>query len=316
MNLILAQVQGFLQAAMDGKVEIDPKLIDEFADNVKAAVTRRFSEPNKHEFTLRASNVGRPTCQLQMEAAGATGDDPAYSDIMRNMFGDIIEQLAILVMRAARVDIRSTQGPIRINIGGIDLKGTYDIDIGGKIYDIKSCSKYAFNHKFGPRGGFMAIKNSDDFGYVAQGYLYAEAEKKPFGGWIAVNKETGEWAVTEAPDDGGPYRHEALDKADAAIRTITTKQPFKRCFEDEQELFRGKPTGNTVLGTTCSFCQYKTKCWPGVQLRPQALSKAMSPKLVWYTKYVETDKMQKGDLGGEDSTKPEGEGPQTTATST
>lgn len=309
MNLVLAQVQGFLQAALEGKAQVDPKLIDEFAENVKAAVTRRFSEPNKGEFTLRASNVGRPTCQLQMEASGAKGEPQVYSDVMRNMFGDIIEQLAILVMRSAKVDVRSVQGPVSLNIGDINLKGTYDIDIGGKIYDIKSCSKYAFTHKFGPRGGFMAIKNDDHFGYVGQGYLYAEAEKKPFGGWIAINKETGEWAVTEAPDEDGPYKKEAIQKADAAIRTIKSKAEFKRCFDDEQEIFNKKPTGNSILGSTCSWCPYKLACWPGAQLRPQAKSKAQNPKLVWYTKYVEDaepDKMQEGDLGGHDSTKPEG----------
>lgn len=297
MSLILAQVQGFLHQAIEGKAKVDPKLIDEFVENVKAAVTRRLSEPNKNEFTLRASNVGRPTCQLQLEAQGAKGEPPAYSDIMRNMFGDLIENLAVLVLKSAGVDVRYTQIPVELKIGDINLKGTYDIDIGGKIYDIKSCSKYAFTHKFGPRGGFMAIKNSDDFGYVGQGYLYAEAEKKPFGGWIAINKETGEWAVTEAPDEDTPYREEAITKADAAIRTIKTNAPFKRCFDDEQEVFFKKPTGNTVLGPTCSWCAYKTTCWPGVQLRPQAKSKAQSPKLVWYTKYVEEpDKMNEGDL--------------------
>ena len=297
MSLILAQVQGFLHQAIEGKAKVDPKLIDEFVENVRAAVTRRLGEPNKSEFTLRASNVGRPTCQLQMEASGVKTDPPAYSDIMRNMFGDLIESLAVLVLKSSGVDVRYTQIPVGLNIGGIDLKGTYDIDIGGKIYDIKSCSKYAFTHKFGPRGGFMAIKNSDDFGYVGQGYLYAEAEKKPFGGWIAINKETGEWAVTEAPDEDTPYRKEAIDKADAAIRTIKTNAPFKRCFDDEEEIFNRKPTGNTMLGATCSWCSYKAACWPGVQLRPQAKSKAQSPKLVWYTKYVEEpDKMSESDL--------------------
>jgi len=294
---------------MEGKAKIDPKLIDEFADSVKAAVTRRFSEPNKNEFTLRASNVGRPTCQLQMEASGVKGEAPAYSDIVRNMFGDMIEQLAIMILKAAKVDVRYTQGAIELPIGDIKLKGTYDIDIGGKIYDIKSCSKYAFNHKFGPRGGFNAIRSDDHFGYIAQGYIYAEAEKKPFGGWIAINKETGEFAVTEAPIDGTPYRDESLAKADANIRTIREKKPFKRCFDDEQEIFQKKPTGNTVLGVTCTWCQYKHQCWPGLQLKPQAKSKAQNPKLVWYTKYVEDtvpDKMTEGDLGGKDSTKQEG----------
>ena len=32
-----------------------------------------------------------------------------------------------------------------------------------------------------------------------KGFLYGESQKKNFGGWIAINKSTGEWTVCETP---------------------------------------------------------------------------------------------------------------------
>ena len=57
---------------------------------------------------------------------------------------------------------------------------------------------------------------------------------------------------------------------------------FERCFEPEDEMFRGKPTGNKILGTTCSFCDFKYACWEGLQEKPSVMSKAQFPKMVSY----------------------------------
>ena len=73
--------------------------------------------------------------------------------------------------------------------------------ISNKIYDIKTASPYAFDSKFGEWGGYNKIKEDDTFGYVAQGYSYSYAGKSKFGGWIAINKSTGEWAICEAPEE-------------------------------------------------------------------------------------------------------------------
>lgn len=297
--MILERVQDFLCKVGRGEAKVDEKHIDEFLADVKATIVRRFSEQPREKFTLRASNVGRPLCQLQMEAANIenkTPDQVVYSDVMRNMFGDLIESLAVLVLKASGNSIEALQKPVTANIADTKLNGTLDIKIDGKIYDIKSCSKYAFAHKFGPKGGFNRVREDDPFGYVVQGYIYSEAENVPFGGWIAINKETGEWNVVTVPPNDGEYKKQALDTAATTIRAFTSNAPFKRCFDDEEEVFNKKVTGNTYLGVTCSFCPHKFKCWPGVVLKPQAKSKAQNPKLVWYTKYVE-DKPD-----GEDST--------------
>ena len=57
---------------------------------------------------------------------------------------------------------------------------------------------------------------------------------------------------------------------------------FERCFEAIPESFRGKPTGNTVLGTECGFCRYRFSCWPTLKEMPSVMSKAKQPKTVSY----------------------------------
>ena len=79
------------------------------------------------------------------------------------------------------------------------MNGTLDIIIDDKVWDIKSASPYAFDHKFGEMGGYKKIKSDDAFGYITQGYLYSESVGKEFGGWIVINKASGEWTVCEAP---------------------------------------------------------------------------------------------------------------------
>ena len=60
--------------------------------------------------------------------------------------------------------------------------------------------------------------------------------------------------------------------------------PFKRQYEDIEEKFNGKLTGNKVLGKECTFCSYKKACWGDIKHLPQQQSKAMNPKYFWYTK--------------------------------
>ena len=44
-----------------------------------------------------------------------------------------------------------------------------------------------------------------------------------------------------------------------------------------------KKTGNKVLGTVCSYCPYKHKCWGDtIEYLPQQQSKARNPKYYWY----------------------------------
>ena len=281
---ILNKVQTFLDAACEKQVVISDKLIEEFGEACKTAIKKQFTDKRPNKFRVRASNVGRPLCQLQMEKNGAKGESQPYNAKMRNLFGDLIEATAVLVLKSSGVEVTNEQKSVRYDVSnGTHIDGTFDVEIDNKIWDIKSASPFAFDHKF--KNGFNALTKGDTFGYVEQGYVYAEAEKKKFGGWIAINKSTGEWAVTETPLADDEHRAKALKKVKDNSDAIKKNLPFERCFTDVEEMYRRKPTGNRVLGFECSYCPYKKDCWGDeIQHLPQQSSQGLNPKWVWYTK--------------------------------
>jgi len=284
MNSILHKVQLYLDKATKDTVEVDSKLVEEFGEACKNALLKQFSEPRKERKSPRMSSIGRPLCQLQMEAKGIKGEGAPYNSKMRNTFGDLIEALAIFVMKSAGVNIEDEHKKVQYEKDGTIIDGEYDTKIDQKIWDIKSASPYSFEKKFGESGGFEAVAEDDAFGYIPQGYLYSESLKLPFGGWIVVNKSTGEWTVCETPVVDSEYRSKALSLAINNAKALENDEPFKKCYEDIEETFRGKKTGNRVLGTVCSFCPYKLPCWGSkVQLLPQQQSQGKNPKWVWYT---------------------------------
>jgi hypothetical protein len=219
-----------------------------------------------------------------MEAKGIKGEGQPYNAKVRNTFGDIIEALALFIMKSAGVKIKNEQKQVKYKFNGEEIEGRQDVEIDEKIWDIKSASPYSFEKKFGEDGGFSEVVKDDTFGYASQGFLYAESQKKDFGGWIVINKSTGEWTVCETPKLVEPYKTNALTKAVDNIKALKEGVPFKRQYDAIEETFRGKPTGNKVLGLACSFCPYKLPCWGSkLQLLPQQQSKGKNPKWVWYT---------------------------------
>ena len=210
---------------------------------------------------------------------------------MRFIIGDLIEALAIVIMKAAGIKIQESQKKVSMKIANIDLQGTYDVKIEDKIYDIKTASPYAFDSKFGEWGGYNRVKEDDMFGYVAQGYSYSYAGKSKFGGWIAINKSTGEWAICEAPEEQEHEQSKALHIVKHNIENINKE--FKKEFDDYAEMYKPtsgthkgvkKETGNMIMTYPCTFCGYKSYCWEDAVLAPKITSRAKNPPYIWYTK--------------------------------
>ena len=284
MNSILLKVQQYLDSVSKKPVKLDKQLVQEFGEACKNALLKQFEDERSTKFELRMSNVGRPLCQLQMEAKGIKGEGQPYNVRMRNTFGDIIEALATFVMKSAGVNIKNEQKKVTYKFENESIEGRQDVEIDDKIWDIKSASPYSFDKKFGEAGGFTEVVRDDSFGYASQGFLYGESQNKKFGGWIAINKSTGEWTVCETPSSVEEHKKKAIDTAKENIKAIKSSKPFKRCYDDVAETFRSKPTGNRVLGFVCSYCPYKLPCWgSGLKLLPQQQSKGKNPKWVWYT---------------------------------
>ena len=282
MSSILNRVQLFLTEANKASVPISSTIVNEFGEACKQAFIKHFIEEREKKFRPRMSSIGKPLCQLQMEKMGAKTATPPYNAKMRFIFGDLVEALAIAILKSSGVKVENIQKKVTHAFDNEEINGTYDVKILDKIWDIKSASPYSFKYKFSE--GFDAILKDDTFGYVSQGYLYAKADDKDFGGWIAIDKSSGEWAIVETPINDKEHFENAVKQAEKNTKALNSDAPFKRVYEDEEEYFNKKPTGNRILKKECTFCPYKKACWGDIQYLPQQQSKAMNPKYYWYTK--------------------------------
>jgi hypothetical protein len=133
-----------------------------------------------------------------------------------------------------------------VSVSGI--KGHMDCKIDGEVVDIKSASSFAFK-KF--KDGTLA--ESDAFGYLSQLAGYEAAEKTNDGGFLVINKETGELTF---------FKPEDLDKPNIKNRIREVKRIVKRktppdfCYPTIPE---GK-SGNMKLPRECTYCPYKYEC--------------------------------------------------------
>ena len=247
------------------------------------------------------SNVGRPLCQLQMEAKGIKGEGQPYNNKMRNTFGDLIEALAIFVMKSAGVNVKNEQKKVTYKFNGDSIEGRQDVEIDEKIWDIKSASPYSFEKSLVRQEALRKLSKMIPLVMRHRDFYIAKVKTKNFGGWIAINKSTGEWTVCETPSVHQEYKKKAIETAKDNIKAIKNNKPFKRCYDDIAETFRSKPTGNRVLGFVCSYCPYKLPCWGSdkLQLLPQQQSKGKNPKWVWYTSVTNPKKDDTVESGGE-----------------
>lgn len=268
-------------------VEINDELIELAGEQFKEALRRQL-KPREEDFRLRMSNIGKPLCQLQNEKAysedktSVTKTRMSYNHIMRMIIGDCVEIVMGVILRGSDVNITDYKTQVGLQVNNTLIKGETDIEIDGKIWDIKSSAPWAFANKWAY--GWEGIYGGDTFGYIAQLYGYAKSQNKPMGGWIVVDKASGEVKVVPATPTPTQIK-QIEDNINFTERALANKMPFKRGFEEEVETFFKKPTGNMLVPQTCLFCQFMNNCWPDAVLKPKAKSKAQDVKPVWYSKY-------------------------------
>jgi hypothetical protein len=204
----------------------------------------RPSERNS-EFTLRMSNIGRPARQLWYEYnLPSESSVPSPATQVKFLYGHILEEIVLMLVRAAGHKVSDEQKEIDVR----GIKGHIDCKIDGEVVDVKTASKIAFN-KF--REG--RLREDDPFGYMSQLAGYEEAEKSSEGGFLVINKESGELCL---------YRPEELDKPSINTQIQNVKKALKlatpppRCYESVPE---GKK-GNMKINRNCNYCSYKYEC--------------------------------------------------------
>jgi len=225
------------------------------------------------------SQVGKPFCQLHAEKLGWEKLPEVNSFKIKMLYGDMTEVIAVALLLAAGIEIVDLNKRVLLNTEAGDISGELDLIIRDgnsySLWDIKSASKFAFEKKF---ESYQALKDNDDFGYLEQLYGYTKAERTETpdikaGGWIAINKESGEMKVVPAdPDDEDTYTTKINNTITKYLEADETN--FERCFEDEPETFYRKLTGNRKLHKTCTYCSFRYTCWPNLVYAKNPRSKS------------------------------------------
>tara|TARA_B110000263_G_C14941491_1_gene343878 strand:- start:53 stop:592 length:540 start_codon:yes stop_codon:yes gene_type:complete len=165
-----------------------------------------------------------------------------------------------------------------ISVDGV--KGHMDCVIDGEVIDVKTASGFAFK-KF--RDGTLA--DDDVFGYLGQLAGYEKAENTSEGGFLVMNKETGE-LTTFIPDDlDKPNINEKIKEVRSSLAVDT---PPAFCYNPVPE----GVSGNMKLARGCTWCPHKIECHKeaneGKGLRAFKYAKG----LVYLTKVLKEPKVQ------------------------
>lgn len=267
----------YMSDASNGASDMSEETIQQVGRDVMEALRKQFGKREKKKFSLRMSNVGRPTCQLWYEKNKPELAQPKSNTFVMNMMiGDIVEAVFKGLLTEAGVKYEDTE-KVKLELPDTNISGSYDIVIGDAVDDIKSASDWSYRNKF---ESYEKLASNDSFGYVAQLAGYAKASGKKAGGWWVVNKARGTFKYVPA---SGIDVDAEIQKIDDTVKTVDSNK-FKRCFEPVKETFRRKETGNMVLNKNCSFCAYRFDCWPELQELPSVMSDAKEPPIVPYVK--------------------------------
>lgn len=270
----------FMQRVGASPIEMGERLQGLAERDVGHYLRKLYEEDPNRPFTIRMSNIGRPLCQLQMDQAGKKKVASDWNFPLRMMYGGVIEGVSVALMREAGINIEEEQTKVTLKLDNIDISGTLDLVIDGRVWDVKSASQYSYKEKF---KSYESLKESDELGYLCQLYGYSKARALPPGGWIVVDKSSGEMKFLEVPDSWEADSDTAIQTMTDNATALINNTKFKRCFTDKPEFFKKKPTGNMVLDHPCIYCPFKYECWPNLQYLPIMNSTAYDKNYKYYT---------------------------------
>ena len=247
LNTIVPDIYGLLENLSNGEpLPITEEALDETMASMKEAILHWATpRPRDTDFTVRMSNVGKPSRQMWFEKRDPNGRGSVDGATqIKFLYGHVLEEIVLMLVRMAGHSVTDEQKEVTVN----GIVGHMDCKINGQVVDVKSASKFAFNK-------FMkgTLADDDPFGYLGQLAGYEKAEGTDDGGFLVINKESGELCMY-VPDD--------LDKPniDTKINTLLDElkldTPPDLCYTPTPD---GKK-GNMQLPKGCTWCKYKHEC--------------------------------------------------------
>jgi len=246
LNTLVDDIYKKLSVLGKGKsLNLSEESIEQFGESMKEAL-RHWSTPKPRATeTLRMSNIGRPNRQLwfDMKTEQQAQEIPP-STFIKFLYGHMLEEVVLLLVKLAGHTVSDEQKNVKIK----GIEGHMDCVIDGEVIDVKTASGYAFK-KF--KDGTLA--EDDTFGYMSQLAGYEAGHGTSNGGFLAMNKESGELAL---------YIPEELDKPNIETKIDTVKKSLKKSAPPEL-CYKPIPdgsSGNMKLPRGCFFCRHKLEC--------------------------------------------------------
>ena len=246
-NLIVKSIYNKLDKLNDGAIDLSEEAIDQTGEAIKEVIKHWASPQPSNEFTIRMSNIGKPLRQLWFDSKKTqnfTSRIPPQTFI-KFLYGHLLEEIVLMLLRMT--DNKITDEQKEVSLDGI--KGHIDCKVNGEVVDIKTASNFAFK-KFADN----SLHESDTFGYLMQLSAYETAEETTGGGFLAINKETGELTSYQP---GELVKPNAKIKIERIKEAISKDTPPELCYQPVPE---GK-SGNMKLAVGCVYCPHKNDCW-------------------------------------------------------
>ena len=162
---------------------------------------------------------------------------------LKFLYGHIIEHLVLYLAELAGHTIKDQQRKVEVS----GVSGHIDSIIDGEVCDVKSASPFSFK-KF--QSG--EIVGDDPFGYHAQLAGYEEGCDTKAGGFLVVDKSSGDICFYKPDDMAKPNVKSLIKNLNTALEQDT---PPEKCYE-----FKTEKNGNKTLATGCMFCPHKWEC--------------------------------------------------------
>ena len=252
IETLIPDIYNLLENKVD---EVNPEALVHLKERISDLLVSRLTKPKEvAKRGLRMSNIGSP-CErkLYYEVNNSEEAEKLRPDtLLKFLYGDFIEELLLFLAEAAGHTVEGRQETLEI----AGIEGHRDGVIDGVTVDVKSANTYSFakfkNH---------ALDEDDPFGYrdQLQSYIHA-GQKDPLvtdktrGAFLVMDKQLGHLCLDVHEYNPIPWEQIYEHKKNVVVREV----PPDRSFLPQPD---GK-SGNTKLGTFCSYCVYKKTCYP------------------------------------------------------
>jgi hypothetical protein len=260
---------------------LDDVLTANLGSELTNLFTKRFKEYGEEKKPyLRLSNIGWPLRKLWYYLNGTKGEELPVDAKVKFLYGDLLESLFIFLATQAGHTVEGLQKEVEFE----GIKGRTDCIIDGVLVDVKSCSTFSYN-KFVD----SSLYENDPFGYVFQLKAYKEALGAQRAGWLIIDKVLGHFKFVEFKEPNLPQTFNSIVQK-VKSEVVTETEP-SRCYEDKLPSKKDK-SGNRVLSTGCSYCQYKFHCWRDANNGQGLLTRIYSTGPKYFTLLVKEPRLK------------------------